>query len=62
MNRWCWFAYFVIDRAVHKLSVAIESSAALTEAHLQHQAAVEAGELIHKDFNLRTMLSLALIR
>ncbi|KAK7107055.1 ribosomal biogenesis protein LAS1L-like [Littorina saxatilis] len=49
-------------RAVHKLSVAIESSSALTEALLQYQAAAEAGDLLHKDFSLRTMLSMTLIR
>ncbi|KAL8562453.1 hypothetical protein ACOMHN_008597 [Nucella lapillus] len=49
-------------RVTHKLSVAIESSAALTRAYLLYQSAQDAGELRHKDFELSSIMTLAMIR
>ncbi|XP_076445295.1 uncharacterized protein LOC143283098 [Babylonia areolata] len=49
-------------RASNKLSVAIESSASLTQAYLLYQTAVEKGQLRCEDFGLRYAMTLAMIR
>ncbi|KAK7480685.1 hypothetical protein BaRGS_00028053 [Batillaria attramentaria] len=50
------------SRAMHKMSVAIESTAALTDAYLQHHHAEQTGSVQENDYQLRAMFSLALIR
>lgn len=47
---------------MHKMSVAIESTAALTDACLQHQQVEHSGTILEEDHKLRAMFSLALIR
>ncbi|XP_025099005.1 ribosomal biogenesis protein LAS1L-like isoform X2 [Pomacea canaliculata] len=50
------------SRALNKLSVAIESTAALTEAMVQYHEVLDAGNIISSENTLRSILSLALIR